>query len=160
MKADEAWIKRPDDAERIDRPSLLLLADGSDTGGALTANRLYLEPGEPGTTPHYHRGSSEAFYIVNGSLLMLTGNDIETLPHGSLVVVPPGLPHAFAAPAGDFADVLVTLTPGVDRFAYFRLLPDIMAGRVSDDELAEVHDRYDVHFVESAPWESLRGSAT
>jgi hypothetical protein len=62
------------------------------------------------------------------------------------------VPHAFAAAPGEVADLFITVAPGVDRFEYFRMLPAIMRGEVGEQALAEVHDRYDVHFVDSPTW--------
>ncbi|GHG63347.1 hypothetical protein GCM10018779_32870 [Streptomyces griseocarneus] len=40
-----------------------------------------------------------------------------------MVVVPPGTQHAFAAAPGEIADMLVIITPGVERFEHKRLGP-------------------------------------
>jgi hypothetical protein len=44
-------------------------------------------------------------------------------------VVPPGLPHAFAAPPGSGGELLIIITPGVERFEYFRHLVHLVARR-------------------------------
>ncbi len=46
-----------------------------------------------------------------------------TMLQGDLAVVPPHMPHAFAATAGSGADLLIMITPGIERFGYFRLRP-------------------------------------
>ncbi|RSN44230.1 cupin [Amycolatopsis sp. WAC 04197] len=144
------------DAEVIERPALRLLADGEHTGGLLGANRLSLRPGEPGTKPHYHRKSAEAFYVLDGALRMLVGDETITVGRGGYVVIPPGVRHAFAAPPEVAADVLITLAPGVDRFGYFRVLPEILRGNVAPEEVERLHERYDVHFVEAPEWDTAQ----
>ena len=90
---------------------------------------------------------------------MLTGERGSPRPRVTLVVVPPGTVHAFAAaPAGD-ADLLIILTPGVERFEYFRHLQRIAAGEVPLESILEVQDLYDNHFDDSpVPAADARGT--
>ncbi|WP_083255205.1 cupin domain-containing protein [Amycolatopsis orientalis] len=151
--ANDAWVVQELDAETIESPALWLLADSGHTGGLLGANRLYLRAGEPGTKPHFHEKSAEAFYVLDGTLRMLVGTELITVDKGGYVVVPPGVRHAFAAPPELAADVLITLTPGIERFGYFRALPEILRGDLPLDEVDRIHERYDVHFVDAPEWD-------
>lgn len=74
------------------------------------------------------------------------------------VVIPAGVRHAFAAAPDTFADVFVTLVPGVERFGYFRLLPEILRGNLPDEEVARVHEQYDVNFVDSLEWDAANAA--
>ncbi|QFU92170.1 cupin domain-containing protein [Amycolatopsis sp. YIM 10] len=122
-----------------------LLADAAHTGGALGANRLVLGVGAAGAKTHYHAKSTELFYVLDGVAEFVLGDEHATVSGGDLVIVPPGLPHAFGAAPGHPADLLVVLTPGVDRFGYFRHLGRIQRGEA---EFTELHaEDYDVHFV-------------
>jgi len=153
------YLIEQEDAEVINGAATLwLLADGRHTGGALGANRLRLGPGVDGARPHYHQRSSEAFYVLDGTLVLLIEDELVTLHAGGYVVIPPGVPHAFAAAPGEAADLFITVTPGVDRFEYFRLLPAIMRGELGEQALAEMHERYDVHFVDSPTWAARAGT--
>jgi len=90
------------DAEVIDGAATLwLLADGQHTGGALGANRLRLSPGVDGARPHYHERSSEAFYVLEGTMMLLVEDELFTIGAGGYTVIPPGVPHAFAATPGE-----------------------------------------------------------
>ncbi|MFD3991228.1 hypothetical protein [Streptomyces sp. NPDC058583] len=57
------------------------------------------------------------------------------------------MPHAFGASPGSTADLLVVLTPGVDRFGYFRSLGRVAHGLETFDHLLSRQERYDVHFL-------------
>jgi hypothetical protein len=46
------------------------------------------------------------------------------------------MPHAFAAPPGSGADLLIVIIPGVERFEYFRHLARIAAGELPPREPA------------------------
>ncbi|MFD4758647.1 cupin domain-containing protein [Streptomyces sp. NPDC058439] len=157
----EAVVVRGDEAETV---GMLggkgrLLADSSATGGALSTLRVRLGRGKDGATPHYHGGSSELFFVVDGSAQVLVGNEVVTARSGDLVVVPPHLPHAFAAAPDSGADLLIVITPGVERFDYFRLLERIRAGEATVEELLAKQDLFDNHFLESPSWRDAREEA-
>ena len=58
---------------------------------------------------------------------------------------------AFAAAPATDADLLIIITPGVERFEYFRHLQRIMTGEVPLESILEVQDCYDNHFDQSRP---------
>ncbi|MBO0851263.1 MAG: cupin domain-containing protein, partial [Pseudonocardia sp.] len=119
---DQPVIVRAADAETLATASVRvrLLADSAATGGALSTQRVELSEGADGATPHLHRMSSELFYVLSGSVDVLTGDRVITGTEGDLMVIPPGMPHAFAATAGHPGELLIVITPGVERFEYFR----------------------------------------
>ncbi|MFE3291732.1 cupin domain-containing protein [Rhodococcus sp. NPDC059234] len=129
-----------------------LLFDASDTGDALSSLEVRLEVGVDGATPHFHTRSSELFHVLEGELRVMAGDEIRTVPAGGSLVVPKLMPHAFGATADSAARVLIVLTPGVQRFEYFRLLARIQAGDATLAELAPAQDEYDNHFVDAPHW--------
>ncbi|WP_405655381.1 cupin domain-containing protein [Streptomyces sp. RK9] len=140
-----------------------LLADAVDTGGALGANRLALGAGADGARPHVHARSTELFYVLDGAVEFSLDGRMTTVTRGGLVVIPPGTPHAFGAAAGATAELLAVLTPGVDRFGYFRVLGRVQHGLDTFDSLLPEQDRYDVHFgggADAAAWDAARGRVT
>ncbi|MFC9969970.1 cupin domain-containing protein [Spirillospora sp. NPDC127200] len=148
-------VVHADDAETVALPhggAFHLLADASATAGALGANRLTLGPGADGARPHFHALSTELFYVLDGRLQIMLDGGTTTLGPGGMAVVPPGSRHAFGAAAGHTADLLAVLTPGVERFGYFRALGRIAAGEAAFADLLPEQDRYDVHFVDAGPW--------
>ncbi|MFJ8201186.1 cupin domain-containing protein [Streptomyces sp. NPDC096152] len=157
-KFDESVIVRDAGAEVVGRAptTVKLLADSSATGGALSTVRVTLTDGADGARPHLHNNSAEMFFVLDGAAELLSGDDVVTAGRGDLVVVPPGRPHAFAAVPGSDADLLVVITPGVERFAYFRHLQRIHLGEVTPESLLEVQELYDNHFLHSEPWDGRR----
>ncbi len=155
----DALVVRAEEAEYVPLPhggGFRLLADAGGTSGALGANRLALGKGADGARPHYHALSSELFYVLDGTMEFFLDGEMTTVGQGGLVVVPPGVPHAFGAAPGSTADLLAVLTPGVDRFGYFRALGRIQHGLDSFDSLLPEQDRYDVHFLDASAWQSVR----
>ena len=159
-KANRPVVVRAADAEIIGQsPSTVrLLADASATGGALTSQRVTLADGADGATPHHHDHATELFYVLGGEVQVLAGDSVVTANSGDLIVVPPTVDHAFAAPAGADADLLIVLTPGVERFGYFRLLEQLRRGEAELGELLESQERYDNYFVDSASWRAARAA--
>ncbi|MET7380184.1 cupin domain-containing protein [Streptomyces sp. NPDC005526] len=157
-KFDESVIVRDAGAEVVGRAptTVKLLADSSATGGALSTVRVTLTDGADGARPHLHNNSAEMFFVLDGAAELLSGDDVVTAGRGDLVVVPPGRPHAFAAVPGSDADLLVVITPGVERFAYFRHLQRIHLGEVTPESLLEVQELYDNHFLHSEAWDGRR----
>ena len=153
-----AAVVRGLDAETLANESiqLSLLADSSDTHGALSSLRVGMRDGADGARPHRHDNSSEMFYVLGGEVQLLAGEETLLAADGDLVVVPPGLPHAFAAPPGSDGELLIVITPGVERFEYFRHLGRIAAGAESPESLLAVQERYDTYFLDSAAWQTAR----
>jgi hypothetical protein len=89
---------------------------------------------------------------------ILLDDRIETVGKGGFVVVPPGVPHAFAAAPDSAVEIFIYITPGVERFEFFRLLRRITRGEEPESALEEIQDRYDVHFLDSPLWRAARES--
>jgi quercetin dioxygenase-like cupin family protein len=155
---DGAVIVRAADAEVVGEPptTVRLLADASSTGGALTSQRVTLATGADGATPHHHAHATELFYVLGGAVQVLAGESVNIANEGDLIVVPPNIAHAFAAPPESEADLLIVLTPGIERFEYFRLLARLARGEATLDELLESQDLYDNHFLDSPAWRAAR----
>lgn len=155
-------LTRGASAERLTRdPACLitLLAEAGAGGHGLTANRSTFRTGADGAPPHVHRHMSELFYVLDGALQVLVGDEVIVLEAGDLLVVPPGTPHAFAAPRGREADVLFVFSPGRERFDYYRLLDRAHVGEATWDEVGATSDRFDNHYVDSPAWAAARAAA-
>ena len=151
-------VVRADDAEVASGPTakVRLLVDSNATGGALSTVRVTLEKGAEGARPHHHKHSAEMFYVLDGLVQVLSGKEVLNAEPGDVIVVPPLLPHAFSAQRGSRADLLIVITPGVERFEYFRKLARIARGQEPPESLRDVQDLYDNHFLNSPEWEAAR----
>ncbi|MBF6297279.1 cupin domain-containing protein [Nocardia amamiensis] len=149
-----AAIRQPQDAETLRTKSvtLRLLIDAEEASGALSTLEVAMDRGADGAAPHYHTRSDELFYVAEGELQLLAGDRIVTVGAGGSIVVPKFMPHAFGAAPGSTARILIALTPGVQRFEYFRLLERIAAGESTMAELAAAQDEFDNHFVDAPAW--------
>ncbi|SHV51746.1 cupin [Mycobacteroides abscessus subsp. abscessus] len=134
-----------------------LVLDSDATGGAVSVLSVYLPQGANGAAPHLHTRSTELFYVVSGRLEILAGDRIEILEQGDTLLVPRLMPHAFGATGNSDVNVLTVLSPGVQRFDYFRLLDRIVHQQADISELQAAQETYDNHFVESEVWAHGRG---
>jgi mannose-6-phosphate isomerase-like protein (cupin superfamily) len=155
IPSHDVVVVREAEAEIVGGGSTIgrLYADSPATGGALSSQRITLQGGAPGATPHHHNGSSELFYVLSGAAEMLAGERVLTATAGDLVVVPAGTVHAFAAATARDADLLIIITPGIERFEYFRHLQRIGTGEAPLESILEVQDTYDNHFDDSPLWQ-------
>jgi len=153
-KFDRAVVKRAADAEiaGASTAKIRLLVDSSATGGAFSTVRVTLEKGADGARPHRHDRSAEMFYVLDGAVRVLSGTEIVKAEQGDVIVVPPRMPHAFSTQPGTSAELLIVITPGVERFEYFRQLTRISRGEEPPESLRDVQDLYDTYFLNSPEW--------
>ncbi|WP_432133440.1 MULTISPECIES: cupin domain-containing protein [unclassified Streptomyces] len=157
----QALLTRGADAETCADPSsvMTLLGESDGTPGGFTSYRSRFAEGAVGAPAHFHTRATELFFVLDGSLRVLVGDEVTVLDEGDFLAVPPRTPHAFAAAPGREADVLFVFTPGMGRFDYLRLLGRVMRGEADPKEIAESADRFDNHYVDSPLWRAtLEGS--
>lgn len=138
--------------------TLRLLLDSSDTGGAMSTHRVLLRDGAEGAAPHRHFTATELFYVLSGAVDLLTGDEVLHATQGDLVVVPPGVDHAFGATAGADGELLVVITPGIERFGFFRAVHDVVTGRADRSILAGSEEQYDNHAASALAIDGWRSS--
>lgn len=157
---DDALVVREADVEVLGLApfSTRLLADSDATRGAFSIMRTTMREGIEGARPHTHSKSAELFYLLDGELHVLAGEQVLTASKGDLVVVPPNMAHAFATPSGHSTDVLIIQAPGLERFGYFRLIERLTRGEATLEEVLATQDLYDNHFLDSPVWRASRGS--
>jgi quercetin dioxygenase-like cupin family protein len=104
---------------------------------------LEVRPGG-GVDPHFHKGHSDSFFILEGELEIHLGDEVVNAVPGAYVLAPPGVVHYFRNVAEAPARVLNLHTPG--GFAeYRRELERLRSQRIEPDrEFFERHDIFDV----------------
>lgn len=147
-------LVRAAEAEVLAASGVTLFADTPATDGHLTSHRSVFTPGKEGAPPHLHHEASELFFVISGSLRVLTGAELTTLNEGDFLVVPPNTPHAFEAAGTSDAHVLFVLTNAKPRFDYYRLLERVYRGEADPKELGATSNLYDNHYVDSPTWQN------
>jgi quercetin dioxygenase-like cupin family protein len=134
------------------------LVTGEETGGTYFAMEALVPPGG-GPPPHIHRNEDETFYIVEGAVDFLLGDDTITAGVGDFVNVPRGLVHCFHNAGTDPMRMILTFTPaGIEKFfeeTLERALDPTQAPPDNVDEVAARYaaaaSRYGIEFIVGGP---------
>jgi len=78
----------------ISKSLWIVLAEAKDTGGRFSMMLEWLPKGS-GPGPHKHTWSDETFYMLDGEITFLIGDDIKTGRTGDFLMVPRNTRHAF-----------------------------------------------------------------
>jgi quercetin dioxygenase-like cupin family protein len=103
-----------------------ILEDGGTTAHRLGIGEITLAPRSAGPPQHRHAEHDEGFYVVSGTARFTVGQTVHDAPAGTLVMVPPGVPHTFANPGDEPVVMVNTFTPDL-YVQYFRDLRDLIA---------------------------------
>ncbi len=121
----------------------------SDQAGGASYAEFAAAPGFD-TGLHLHSKLEEAFYVLEGEFELRAGAQARRAGPGTLMFVPPGVPHAFSNPTDAPAKLLLLMSPpGHDR--YFAELADILAlsGPPDTDAIAALRRKYDTEQLSS-----------
>src|SRR5262245_56944113 len=117
---DDGYFAGPTDGTALTNPiggRMVLKAPDHATGGGYSLHENILPPGSPGPRPHVHHRHEEAFYVLEGELMLRMGMRTITAPAGSFVVVPRGVVHQPSNPSTQPIHVLLIFSPaGMERF--------------------------------------------
>ena len=129
-----AYVLAPREVRRNPTVWPATKADSTDTAGLLGVFEDTLQPWQSGPPLHLHTNQDEAFYVLEGTLVVKLGDEQREVSSGSFVWIPRGTPHAFANASGTPTRLLGLATPGgIEEFfaeqgAYFAQLkgaPDL-----------------------------------
>ncbi len=87
----------------------IVLAEAKDTGGRFSMMEELLRK-DSGPGPHKHTWSDETFYMLDGEITFLIGDEIKTARTGDYLMVPRNTRHAFRV-TSDTARLLNSYTP-------------------------------------------------
>jgi len=119
-----------------------LKASRDSTGAALSVFELTVEGGP---SLHVHEHEHESFYVLEGQLGVLCGDDTFHAPAGSFVFLPSGRAHRFWSTNGSARVLLIVVPGGIED--YFR---EISAAG-TDAERRSIASKYGIHHRTEAP---------
>jgi quercetin dioxygenase-like cupin family protein len=100
----EAVFWRPGEGERLAANNrVATIKTGREE---LALIEFELQPGFEGPDPHSHDDHVDSFYVLDGEVDFLVGDEWMRLPAGSFVAAPLGVTHAFATRDGQHARLL------------------------------------------------------
>jgi quercetin dioxygenase-like cupin family protein len=89
----------------------LVKATAKQTGNAFGLIE-HLAPVGAGSPYHVHRAEDETFYVLDGELQFISGEQRFTGGPGSFVFLPRNIPHGFRVVGASPARMLILVTPG------------------------------------------------
>ncbi len=119
-----------------------LISLGADTAGLMDVLEAEF-PAGMNFAAHVHRNSDEAFYVLEGELLMRIGERNVPASPGAFGFAPRGVAHGFENRGAETAKILVWQTPawGAERFV--DALAQLRAGPPDMDQLLQIFQRFD-----------------
>jgi uncharacterized cupin superfamily protein len=126
------------------RPRFKLGAAEGSTGLGLIDTPV--APGGGFALPHWHEKLEEAFYVLEGAIDFLAGEEWLTARAGSTVFVPPGCVHAWRNNSTQPARQLV-IGSSPDMLELIREL-----GTTPRERWDEVNARHDTYFAYDSPY--------
>ena len=126
------------------------VATGTLTQGQYGLYRWDMPANAGGAGGHFHRGFSEAFYVIDGSPTFFDGKAWSPGNAGDYLYVPEGGIHGFRNDSDAPASMLILFAPGIAREAYFLELEEIgRTGRsMSKADWDDLYARHDQVMVE------------
>jgi mannose-6-phosphate isomerase-like protein (cupin superfamily) len=119
------------------------LATGKTTRGLFGLYHWEMAGPPTGPSAHFHRGFTESFYVLSGTVRIYNGREwLDTQP-GDFIHVPEGGIHAFRNESGAPASMLIHFAPGAPREAYFE--ENARIAREGQADPAEVEALYAAH---------------
>jgi quercetin dioxygenase-like cupin family protein len=116
----------------------------AESGGAYFAMEALVPPGG-GPPPHIHAREDETFYLLEGDVEFLLGEQTVVAGPGDFVNVPRGTMHRFQNTGTETARLLLTFTPaGIERWFEETLerAPNELRAEDVPDNTEEVTTRY------------------
>ena len=140
-----AVFRRDLDPLMLGATAATFVAPGSVTNGEFGLFRWDIPARAGGAGGHFHRGFSESFYVVSGTVTLYNGEIWGPLPAGGFCYVPPGGVHGFRNDADEPASMLILFAPGIARERYFEELAEIRrtGAELSEQEWADFFARHD-----------------
>lgn len=86
------------------------LATGDDTNGKYALWEALVPPGG-GPPPHVHSREEEGFYILEGEIIFLIGEERVVATAGTFANMPVGTPHSFKNEGDRPAKMLISVAP-------------------------------------------------
>lgn len=87
-------------------------ADGAETTDEYCVSEWWLEAGDTGPGAHSHDHNVEIFYVIEGTMSFLAGEQWLDAPAGSFLRIPAGVMHDFENRSSARAGALNVFLPG------------------------------------------------
>jgi quercetin dioxygenase-like cupin family protein len=124
------------------------LVTGEETGGAYFAMEALVPPGG-GPPAHIHTREDETFYVLEGEIEFLLGEETILAGLGDFVNVPRRTVHRFLNVGAETAKLILTFTPaGIDR--WFAEILDAAPNEIRPEDVPDNVEEVAARYVATA----------
>ncbi|XEC96617.1 cupin domain-containing protein [Paenibacillus tarimensis] len=92
--------------------SSVFLADGTETNNRYSVSEWWLDAQSDGPGPHSHEENEELFYVLEGVMTFLVGEEIIDAPKGTFIRIPARTIHDFMNKSQERSGILNIFIPG------------------------------------------------
>jgi quercetin dioxygenase-like cupin family protein len=113
MGFTRAIVSLPDAPQRGRAPHgspILVHATGEQTDGAFGMWETFVPPGK-GPEPHTHSRETEVFRVIAGTFRFTCGQETFDAPVGTVVTLPPHVPHSWINIGDTMGQVMAVVSP-------------------------------------------------
>lgn len=113
MSFDRAVVSLPDSPKHGRAPHgspILIHATGADTNGSFGMWETFVPPGK-GPEPHTHSRETEVFRVIAGTFRFQCGDEVFEAPAGTVVTLPPHVPHSWTNVGDTMGQVMAIVSP-------------------------------------------------
>jgi quercetin dioxygenase-like cupin family protein len=89
---------------------ILIHATGEQTNGAFGMWETFVPPGK-GPDPHTHSRETEVFRVIAGTFKFTCGDETFEAPTGTVVTLPPHVPHGWTNIGDSMGQVMAIVSP-------------------------------------------------
>lgn len=93
------------------------LATGEETDGRFSLTAVSGRRGQSVAPPlHMHTGEEECFYVVEGAITCVVGEEVLKVPAGAFIILPRGVPHRYELATGEARLLNLCVPAGFELF--------------------------------------------
>lgn len=132
---------------KVGRMDMLFKFEGKDTGETLGVFETIIQPGELGAPPHYHSKTDEFCRVLEGTVMILTGDTVTEVKTGGWHLRPKGVVHTFWN-SGTAPAKTIDLSVPAGHVAYLEELATMFENgkQPGAGDIRKLEGKYDIHY--------------